>query len=132
MQLPILLRRFFECGDYRLTDLAKDSDLHAPDLSRIANGKRVCGKTTVTKLLKGSRVEHRSMILQAWLEDMVPDGYIDLVHIVRNSSEINNTTGPEPGSLEGCLHHLGKAACSNEALQKVLIYMAEMHTAKRE
>lgn len=130
MKLPILLRRFFEGGEYRLIDLAKDSGIHSPDLSRIANGKRACGKTTITKLLTGVRVEHRAMILQAWLEDMVPKGFAECVHIVRNSSDLSHSVVADVGTFEGCLNLLGRAASGNEALQKVLIYMAEMHSSK--
>ena len=128
MKLVNLLQYFVTTGGYRLVDIATISEIHAPDLSRIVNGKRACGRGNLLKLLKAFTPEQQSTLVQAWLLDQIPAEYSHLVNVEKcvNGSKKNRI--PNPGTVEGAVEVLKNAAETNSALTKVILNMALMQT----
>jgi len=126
MKFVTLLQFYVSNAGLKLVDIAGQAGIHAPDLSRIYNGKRACGKGTMIKLLQAFSKEQQSCLLQAWLQDQVPVECSDMVHIVRSFDPNAVEKSPNLGTLEGALEVMKAAASKNSTLMKVILNIAVM------
>lgn len=112
-------------NEYRANSLAKAAGMHAPDLSRIINGKRECGKASIEKIMRGLRPEHRGDALKAWIEDQLPADFARLVFVVvRNDDSLIREEKTSPNTLDGAIGILANAARSNENIYTVIKALA--------
>ena len=124
----LYLKYLLENNYYRLVDLAKDSSVFVSDLSKIVNNKRALGRKSLGKILTAMREEHQSQLLLLWLEDQVPEGFENMVHVARmGRSNIADEDVPLKGTVEGDLRILKAAAEDNPAVAKLLTSIAALN-----
>ena len=128
MKLSQFLQYLIDAKKYRLIDLAGLAKINISDLSKIVTGKRLCGARNIGQILSALDEEHRAQALVLWLIGMVPEGFQDLVHIIKKggrSKVAEKKKEPDLKTIEGALTVLGKSAETNAALRIVLLNMAE-------
>ena len=124
MKFPKYIKYLVDSEQYRLVALAKKSGVHASDLSKILNQKRVCGLKMAMQIIGGLQEEHQGQALVSWLVDQIPPQFHHMVHIVRSETGKLQDSSPDIGTLEGTLLILGIQAESNDALRVCLFNMA--------
>jgi hypothetical protein len=125
-----LLRHSIEGGHYRLTDLAKKTNLHASDLSKIVNGRRGCSPKIMAVIVGGLLEHHQSQALVAWLVDQIPPNFQHLVNVVKTDSSAKAGEPPDVNTLEGALALLATQAEANTAVRKLVLTMAQAFNGK--
>ena len=83
----------------------------------------------IESILKGLDKKHHAQVLVAWLLDQIPDGFGDLVHIVRDTSSFAREEAPDVRTIEGSLKVLAAQADANPAVRKLVITMASAFQA---
>lgn len=124
-KFPSLLKYLLDGGHYRLTELAKATNLHASDLSKIVNGKRTCSARLMEMILSGIEEHHQSQLLLAWLSDQVSPEYQHLVHIVRSDKLSARRDVADLATVEGSLAALSAQADVNPAVRTLILTMAQ-------
>ena len=127
MKFLNLLQFYVTTSSRKLVDIAKVADVHPPDLSRVYNGKRPCSHGFVVKLLNAFDVDQQASLLQAWLRDLIPKYLTDRVIVEIAKQDVEITESPNPGTIEGSLELLRRAASDNNLLFQVIQNMALMY-----
>lgn len=127
-QFPRLLRYLAEHRGYQYSTIAQEAGLHAPDVSKMASGDRVVGQKVFAKLINGIKHEDRHEAITAWLNDQMPEGADDYVHIVNaNLSFVQENHLPDPNTLEGAVALLAKRAQRSPALAEAIMALAKCY-----
>ena len=127
MKLTAYLKHLIDNRVYRLIDLSNLSGVYLSDLSRILNGKRLCGAGTLAKLLKVLPDEHQTQFLMLWLQDQVPEGFGDKVHIVPASAHLRSEDSIDVGTFEGSIEFLTRLSGRNNSVRSLLMFLASHH-----
>jgi len=128
MKFSNYIKYLVDTEKYRLGALAKNSGIHASDLSKILNQKRSCGLKMAIKIIEGLGEEHQSQALALWLADQVPPQFQHLIHIVRSESSVVREAIPDIRTIEGSIMILEKQSETNESLRTVLLNLAMAFT----
>jgi len=127
-QFPRFLRYLAEHRGYQFSTIAQEAGLHAPDVSKMASGDRVVGQKVFAKLIHGIKHEDRREAITAWMQDQMPEGAEEYVHIVNaNLAVVQEDHFPDPNTLEGAVALLSKRAQRSPALGEVLMALAKCY-----
>ena len=118
-----MMRFLIQSGHYRLTDLAKKTNYHLSDLSKIVNSKRVCSAKVMEVIVGAMLAQHQPQAVVAWLVDQIPDNFRHMVHVVKAASAKSNEP-VDVNTLEGALAVLATHAEANPAVRKLVLTMA--------
>jgi hypothetical protein len=125
MRFQKMLKHLVDTNNYRLTDLSKRTGIHSSDLSKMVNGKRMCGNRMIASVLDGLKEEHAVLVLIAWLQDQVPPQHQHLVHIVRADPAMLREGNLDVNTFEGAMQLLEREADRNESVRTLLMNLAK-------
>lgn len=130
MKFAKYLKFLIDMQYYRLVDLQASTGVPSSDLSNIVREKRPCGRANMEKVIGGLKDEHKATALINWLNDQVPEQFVDLVHVVKAGSRGKVKEEPaNANTVEGALSILKTTAESNPAVAKVLTNLAKSFKA---
>lgn len=124
MKFARFLKYLVDNKRYRLTDLSEKSGIHNSDLSKIINGKRVCGVRTAAPIIGSLDQEHQATALVNWLLDQIPAQFTNMVHVVKADPSSKRDEQDDLSTLEGSVIVLARNAENNDALRAALMSMA--------
>jgi hypothetical protein len=125
MKFPNYLKYFVDTEKYRLVSLAKRSNVHASDLSKVLNKKKTCGLKMAIQVIEGLEPEHQAQALMLWIADQIPPQFQHLLYIVRADDRNDKPKDVDIRTIEGSIQVLEKKAETNDALRTVLLNLAQ-------